>query len=240
MAVVEITRPAIEPITLAEAKKQCRVDSDFDDDVIRDAIVGAREDCENFTHRAFITQTWQLITDHFPGTAEHYQGYTDLGIMGDSALGLGVPPVGYTYRFQSEVYFRAGAIIVPRPRLQSVDFIKYLDENGDVQTLDPSQYVVDTANEPARIAPAPNLNWPLTLISVRAPVLNAVVVQYKCGYGDKPEDVPMVLKLAMKMLVAHWYDNRPAAIAGYRVDAIEMPLAVDRLLWAKKVIYAAS
>src|SRR5208282_6223196 len=240
MAVIEIVRPKVEPVTLAEAKKQCRVDSDFDDDLIADDIVTARLDCENFTHRAFITQTWQLITDHFPGAAEHYQGYTDLGIMGDSALGLGVPPVGYTYRFQSEVYFRAGAIIVPRPRLRCVDFIKYLDENGNVQTLDPSQYVVDTANEPARIAPAPNLNWPLTLISVRAPVLNAVVVQYQCGYGDKPEDVDHRAKKAIKMLVAHWYDNRPAAIAGYRVDAIEMPLAVERLLYGIKVIYAAS
>ena len=239
MAVVEITPPSIEPVTLEEAKLQLRVDSDFDDSLICDAIQAAREDCEGETHRAFITQTWQLILDHFPGTAEHYQGYTDLGLMGDSALGLGVPPVGYTYRFQSEVYFRAGAIIVPNPRLQSVDFIQYLDDNGDLQTLDPSQYVVDAANEPGRIAPAPNTNWPLTLISTRAPVLNAVTVQYKCGYGDTAAAVPASIKLAMKMLIAHWYDNRPAVNTGYRAAAIEIPLGVQRLLWKNKVVYAA-
>lgn len=238
MAAVEITPPAIEPLSLAEAKLHLRVDMSDDDGEINDAIGAAREDCEGETHRAFITQTWQLILDHFPGTAEHYQGYTDLGVMGDSALGLGVPPVGYTYRFQSEVYFRAGAIIVPRPPLQSVDFIKYLDQNNVVQTLDPSLYVVDTANEPGRIVPAPNSNWPLTMISTRAPVINAVQVQFKAGYGSAANSVPKVAKQALKLLVAHWYDNRSAAIAGYRFAAIELPMAVERLLWKIKVVYA--
>lgn len=235
--VVEITPPAVEPVSIAEAKLDQRIDSSFDDDDVAEMITAAREDAENFCHRAFITQTLQLILDHFPGVAEHYQGYTDLGVMGDSALGLGVPPVGYSYRFQSEVYFRAGAIIVPRPRLQSVDFIKYVDNSGNLVTMDPSTYFVDTASEPARIAPAPNSNWPLTLISVRAPVLNAVQIQFKCGYGDNPSDVPARVKRAIKLMVGHMFDNRSEVITGVRAAAVQLPVGAERLLYGLKVIY---
>src|ERR1700751_1511953 len=120
MAIVRVVANKIMPITLEDAKTHLRVDADFEDAYITSLIWTALAYAENYCHRAVVPQTLQMIIDHFPGYPEHYQGYTDLGIMGDSALGLGVPPVGYTYRFQSEIYFRAGAMILPRPRLQGV------------------------------------------------------------------------------------------------------------------------
>jgi len=239
-------------VSLDDLKAHLRVDASFDDASITGHYWAALWDIETFCHRAVSPQTIQLVMDHFPGYPEHYQAYTDLGIMGDSALGLGVPPVGYTYRFQSEVYFRAGAMILPKPRLQSVDFIKYVDTNGDTQTLDPSKYFVDSANEPGRVAPMPNLNWPLTQISVRAPVLNAVTVQYRAGYspaltlpdGVTPDAeaiiaaVPPTILHAIKLLVAQFYEVRSPVIAGPRVDAVEVPYTVERLLYNQKVIYA--
>lgn len=68
MAIRLITPPAVEPITLTEAKEHLRVDHTADDDLITAMIVAARTSCENWTARAFITQTWELVIDDFPTT----------------------------------------------------------------------------------------------------------------------------------------------------------------------------
>ena len=64
-----ITAPAEEPVTLAEARAHCRVpSSDTTEDALLQAlIIAAREHCESWTHRRFITQTWDWVMDAFPG-----------------------------------------------------------------------------------------------------------------------------------------------------------------------------
>lgn len=58
--------PSEEPVTLAEAKAQCRVDG-TDDDVFLSALIqSAREMAEHQTGRALITQTYELVLDAFP------------------------------------------------------------------------------------------------------------------------------------------------------------------------------
>lgn len=66
MAIKLITPPAAEPVTLAEAKAHCRVDHSADDARISAYIAAARQDCERWTGRAFVTQTWELVIDEFP------------------------------------------------------------------------------------------------------------------------------------------------------------------------------
>lgn len=63
------TAPVAEPITRAEAKTHLRIDSDItDQDTLVDALIqGAREWCENYTRRSFVSRTLQLRTDCFPG-----------------------------------------------------------------------------------------------------------------------------------------------------------------------------
>jgi uncharacterized phiE125 gp8 family phage protein len=60
------TAPAVEPITLTEAKAQCRVDITDDDALITALIVAARTLVEQFLGRALCTQTWDLYLDAFP------------------------------------------------------------------------------------------------------------------------------------------------------------------------------
>lgn len=60
------TAPAIEPVTLSEAKLHLRVDHTADDSLITALIVAAREQAEAFTSRAFIEQTITLKFDAFP------------------------------------------------------------------------------------------------------------------------------------------------------------------------------
>jgi uncharacterized phiE125 gp8 family phage protein len=58
--------PEEEPISLEEAKAHLRVDINTDNELIEALIAAAREYCETFQGRAYITQTWELWLDAFP------------------------------------------------------------------------------------------------------------------------------------------------------------------------------
>lgn len=66
MSSILLTPPAVEPVTLADAKTWLRVTNDDDDGVITSLIAGARSHIEAQTRRAMITQTWRLVRDAWP------------------------------------------------------------------------------------------------------------------------------------------------------------------------------
>lgn len=66
MAVVTTVEPAVEPISLTEAKSHCRVSASTDDTYLTSLIVLARERVEIETQRALISQTKKLVADDFP------------------------------------------------------------------------------------------------------------------------------------------------------------------------------
>lgn len=61
-----ITAAITEPITLAQLKAQCRVDTTDDDAVLTLAIQAARAKAENYTGTAIISQVWDQTLDAFP------------------------------------------------------------------------------------------------------------------------------------------------------------------------------
>ena len=70
MSLFLVTAPTKEPVSLADAKTHLRVDVDDENDLIASLIVAAREYVETFTHRALVTQTWDLKLDQFPCRGE--------------------------------------------------------------------------------------------------------------------------------------------------------------------------
>ncbi|MCK9569858.1 head-tail connector protein [Candidatus Pacearchaeota archaeon] len=60
------TAPAEEPLEMEEAKSHLRVDGTDEDAYITTLIIAAREYCEGFQNRAYITQTWELWLDEWP------------------------------------------------------------------------------------------------------------------------------------------------------------------------------
>lgn len=61
------TDAAAEPVTVDEVKAHCRIEHSFDDDVYLPALIkAARMFAEDYTDRAFITQTWAYKLDEFP------------------------------------------------------------------------------------------------------------------------------------------------------------------------------
>lgn len=61
-----ITGPATEPVTVSELKTHLRIDSTTEDTYLSTLIQTAREDCEQFQNRAYITQTWERVLDTWP------------------------------------------------------------------------------------------------------------------------------------------------------------------------------
>ena len=61
-----ITPPAVEPVTLADAKAHLKVDTTDDDALITALITAARARAEWHTGRALITQSWTLWLDAWP------------------------------------------------------------------------------------------------------------------------------------------------------------------------------
>lgn len=64
-----ITPPAVEPITLEEAKSHLRVSDDDNNDMLRLYIKAVRQNLDGmdgWLGRALVTQTWELTLDSFP------------------------------------------------------------------------------------------------------------------------------------------------------------------------------
>lgn len=60
------TPPAAEPINIEECKTHLRVDGNEEDAYIESLIISAREYCEAYQNRAYITQTWYMFLQNFP------------------------------------------------------------------------------------------------------------------------------------------------------------------------------
>lgn len=114
-------------------------------------------------------------------------------------------------------------ILAPRPSLQSVTRIDYIDTAGATQTLAAAKYTVDAKSEPGRIMPAFGEIWPTT-----RDTFNAATVVYIAGYGLLPADVKEPIRQGIMHLAAHFYENREA-VADMRKPQI-MPLVGEALL----------
>lgn len=66
MSFTLITAPAIEPVSLADARLHCRIDSTAEDDLLAIYITAARQMAEELTNRALITQQWRQTLDAWP------------------------------------------------------------------------------------------------------------------------------------------------------------------------------
>lgn len=113
-------------------------------------------------------------------------------------------------------------IWVPKPALQSVTSINYLDQNGDSQLLATSKYQVDSSTEPGRIMPVEGEVWP----STQAVTFNTVTVRFVSGYGNQSE-VPQMLKQGLLLLVGHLFENREQTTVQ---NVRQIPMGIERVL----------
>ncbi len=66
MSIVMTSGPALEPVTLAEAKAHLRLDHTLEDSLIQSLIITSRLHIEAALGLALITQTWSYFADRWP------------------------------------------------------------------------------------------------------------------------------------------------------------------------------
>lgn len=182
MALTLVTQPAVEPVSLAEAKAHLRVDGPDEDGLITALIAAARQAAEAYTRRAFITQTWRLTLDKFPGKAVPWwngvrQG-ADIAAPGDF-------------------------ITLPRPPLRSVTSLKAYDDADNATTMAASDYYVDTDSEPGRVVLRSGKTWPAV-----ERVANGVDIVFTAGYGGQAVDVPQAIREGILLHIAAMFEHR--------------------------------
>ncbi len=175
---------AVQPVSLEEAKQQCRATDCVDEDGLISIYVGAAtSDAGSRMQRALVPSRYRLTLDAFT-----------------PAIELLMPPI------------------------LDVESVKFFDANGDLQTVDPQDYLVDKVSEPGRLVPAPDRRWPIT--QGRA---NAVEVTYTAGYPDS--EVPKPIKSWILLATADLYEQRtrsaekPALPQGF-ADALLAPYCI--------------
>lgn len=94
-------------------------------------------------------------------------------------------------------------IYLPRPPLQAVNTIKVYDDQGNATTLSSDSYLTDINEDSPRIIFKTNGSRPKP-----GQVANGIEIEFMAGYGDLSTDVPAPLAQAVKLLSAHWYENR--------------------------------
>jgi uncharacterized phiE125 gp8 family phage protein len=114
------------------------------------------------------------------------------------------------------------AILLPLGPVIAISAITYLDTGGVERTMAPADYRYDLSREPAPITTEWGKSWP----SARD-VIGAIAVDFSAGYADAAA-VPQDLKLAMQLLVGHWFENRESVVVGAVSNALQ--LAFDDLL----------
>lgn len=88
----------------------------------------------------------------------------------------------------------------------SVSSVAYLDSGGNSQTLSTDIYGVKDGEKPPLIYLKYGQVWPATYAQT-----DAITVTYLAGYANAAA-VPALIKTAMYMILAEWYNNRQDSV----------------------------
>jgi uncharacterized phiE125 gp8 family phage protein len=182
MTLTLTTPPALEPVTLDEAKAQLRVTYDQEDALIGALITAARQRIEAELGVALIAAGFRETHDAWPLEITTAVPVTD--------------PLAALF---------SGPIRLLRSPLIAVQAIAVADGTGTFQTVNPLSYAADAGSRPGRIAPY-DVAWPAPGVPT-----GGVRIDYTAGYGAEESDVPAPLRQAILQLVADGFEHRSDA-----------------------------
>lgn len=155
-----VTPPAVEPITLAQAKNHLRVDIADDDALIGILITAAREACEAFIHGSLITQTWRVSFDAFPENPL-------------DSIRIPIEPLQSVSSFKWwDQFFNLTTMTVATPG------------PGPFLSTD---YILDTDREPPRLVLPPGNAWPGVSLWPVSPLQVTVVAGFGADGTHVPQ-----------------------------------------------------
>ena len=229
----QITLPAAEVISLAEAKNYLRVDSGFTDDdaLITGLIQTAREYAETITGRAIAQRDFRMVLDSHPYYTDTIQSQ------------LAYPPSYYSLpRYSTTLWNYSQIIKLPYAPCVKIKQMRYIATDGTPTVLNQdTDFILDRQTEPARISPLPGQYWPADLY-----VANACEIDFTAGYDPNPAaidnhtstgtnqqpdsiivtGIPQLLRTAMLMYIAQLYDQRWGDAGPEKIDQMFWNFAV--------------
>lgn len=123
---------------------------------------------------------------------------------------------------------------LPYPPVQSIDSIKYYNLADVETTVSASTYLLKTDSEPELLILKQGQSWPSDL-SENDPY--PVKIAFKAGYGDKPENVPEMIRLWIMARVGDFYLQRENIVIGQTIsrdDFIDHALTNFRYHYVEK------
>lgn len=123
-----------------------------------------------------------------------------------------------SWRLTRDVWPEAGCLPVLPVPVKTLDAVRVYKSDGTTQAIDVSAFTFDKSAAPARLA--------FTQGALPAPErpVAGIEVDVTCGYGDAA-DVPEALRQAIRLLVAHWYENRGLVAVGHEIAVLPQTVA---------------
>ncbi len=120
-----------------------------------------------------------------------------------------------TWRLGLDVWPANSIVELPRVPLLAISGVFLRDENDEAMPVPLDTYYADMAL--GRLAPRGHGVWPLTMRT-----MSGIEIDYIAGYGENPDSVPELIRLAIRQLATHWYEHRGEAVimSAIRNDAI--------------------
>jgi hypothetical protein len=184
LKIIQTRAPDSDPVTMDEVKLHLKIDGSSEDDSIKMMIVAATTAAEQFMSRALIDRTYKLYLDHWPCTPGGNNEWWD-GVREGAQVGS---PARY--------------LELPNAPLKSVTAVKVYDDSNASVIWAASNYHVDVASMPGRIALRTGGTVPLPTKSI-----NGIEIEYIAGYG-KANDVPPAIKQGILRMIAHMNEHR--------------------------------
>jgi len=183
---VRVAGPRVEVVLLDDLRTHIRVVHKEDDEYLGKLIKEAREEIEDISGLAFISQTWQMTLDRWPGQRNlWWDGVRELPV---TELEGGFPSVIEPIRYP----------------LISVDTINVFDEDSNSTAVTiASVFDIDIISKPGRISLQSGATWPIASRSI-----NSIEINYTAGYGTAVTAVPTPLTRAVRNMAGYLYDHR--------------------------------
>jgi uncharacterized phiE125 gp8 family phage protein len=101
-----------------------------------------------------------------------------------------------------------------------------LDFDGQARNVDPQNFVIDPGRSMLAFRPS--------VLPMPTKMAAGIELDVMIGFGDSAADVPETLRQAMRLLVAHWYENRGLIATGTQIAAL--PASAAALLSPYRIL----
>jgi uncharacterized phiE125 gp8 family phage protein len=138
----------------------------------------------------------------------------------DVERATGLALIEQNWRLVLDDWPREGCVTVPLYPVREILSVTAYGSEGEGSVIDPASYAVDLISRPARLS----FDGPPG--ALRA--LNGIEIDFTAGFGEAGPDVPDLLRRAIILLAAHWYEFRTSY--GPNDQPVSYPAGYDRMI----------